>query len=368
MFNIILLIVTILLNACTNQIAANNNSTFKGTDFSFHPSHVEIKDGETLNSIATKYHVRLIDLLRVNNLKNNSKVKFGQTLSLPKNKFYVVKPGDSLFKIAKLFGTDLGVIAKTNKIKYPYKVQLNQQLIIPANKVSVKEIAALKKIDNETYQAVIVPQVITKNSHSSEAQLSPQTAPIQNIDEKAIQKPAVITPIKEIIPSNIEPQHTYVWPLKGKIIKRFGPIKNGLRNDGINISAPIGTPIKAIASGEVAYAGDELKSYGNLIIIKHVNDTLSAYAHLNELTVVKGEKIIQNQIIGQVGNSGNVETPQLHLAIRKGKKPVDPENYLPKLSNDRVKLIKIPTINNEKLSNKKLSKKVSKRASKSINP
>ena len=100
----------------------------------------------------------------------------------------------------------------------------------------------------------------------------------------------------------------------------------GPHNDGINIAAPLGTPVRAIDAGAVAYAGNELKGYGNLVLVRHANGWISAYAHLDdELLVKKGDTVAAGQVIAKVGDTGGVGEPQLHFELRRGKKPVDPE-------------------------------------------
>jgi murein DD-endopeptidase MepM/ murein hydrolase activator NlpD len=114
------------------------------------------------------------------------------------------------------------------------------------------------------------------------------------------------------------------WPARGRVIAGFGT--GG--NDGINIAVPEGTPVRAAESGIVAYAGSELKGYGNLILIKHDNNFVSAYAHNSELLVKRGDQIRRGQVIANSGRTGNVNAPQLHFEIRKGSDPIDPMPYL----------------------------------------
>ncbi|MGC1862077.1 MAG: peptidoglycan DD-metalloendopeptidase family protein [Methylocystis sp.] len=114
------------------------------------------------------------------------------------------------------------------------------------------------------------------------------------------------------------------WPARGRIIQGFA---NG-GNDGINISVPEGTQVKAAESGVVAYAGSELKGYGNLVLIRHPNGFVTAYAHNGDITVKRGDQVTRGQTIAKSGQSGNVSSPQLHFELRKGSTPVDPTNYL----------------------------------------
>lgn len=122
----------------------------------------------------------------------------------------------------------------------------------------------------------------------------------------------------------------FIWPVEGAIVSRFGRKSNGLINEGINISAREGEPIWAASAGEVAYAGNQLKGYGNMIILRHANGWMSAYAHASDMLVRKGDQVSQGDLIGYVGKSGAVEQAQLHFGIRKGQKPVDPESLLPR--------------------------------------
>ena len=121
---------------------------------------------------------------------------------------------------------------------------------------------------------------------------------------------------------------SFRWPVRGRVIAGFGSKPNGTQNDGINMAVPEGTPIKAADDGVVAYAGNELKGYGNLVLIRHANGFVSAYAHASEIMVKRGDTIKRGQVIAHAGQTGNVTSPQLHFEIRKGSTPVDPTQYL----------------------------------------
>lgn len=120
----------------------------------------------------------------------------------------------------------------------------------------------------------------------------------------------------------------FFWPVSGNVISNFGPASNGERNDGINIAAPMGTPIHAAASGTVTYAGNELKDYGNLVLIKHEGGYVTAYAHADRLIVNRGDVVSRGQVIGYSGNTGDVSSPQLHFEIRHDTQPVNPKPLL----------------------------------------
>ncbi len=120
----------------------------------------------------------------------------------------------------------------------------------------------------------------------------------------------------------------FLWPLEGRIISTFGDNPGGGRNDGINISVARGTPVRAAGSGEVSYVGNELKSYGNLILIRHDNGFVTAYAHTDGVHVKRGERVERGQIIGSAGDTGDVNEVQLHFELRHGTRPIDPTPYL----------------------------------------
>jgi murein DD-endopeptidase MepM/ murein hydrolase activator NlpD len=121
---------------------------------------------------------------------------------------------------------------------------------------------------------------------------------------------------------------SFVWPVSGRVISDFGATATGGRNDGINIAASTGTPIHASASGTVTYAGDELKNYGNLVLIRHAGGYTTAYAHADRLLVSRGDFVARGQVIGYAGDTGDVTSPQLHFEIRNGTAPVNPRSYL----------------------------------------
>jgi murein DD-endopeptidase MepM/ murein hydrolase activator NlpD len=121
------------------------------------------------------------------------------------------------------------------------------------------------------------------------------------------------------------------WPSKGKVISGFGQRPDGTHNDGINIAVPQGTDVHAAEEGEVAYAGSELKGYGNLILVRHDNGWVTAYAHSETMLVKRGDKVRRGDVIAKAGKTGQVDQPQLHFELRQGSKPVDPLPYLDRL-------------------------------------
>lgn len=120
----------------------------------------------------------------------------------------------------------------------------------------------------------------------------------------------------------------FAWPVSGRVISEYGATANGGKNDGINIATPWGTPVRASAAGTVTYAGNELKDYGNLVLVKHSGGYTTAYAHAERLVVARGDFVARGQVIGYAGQTGDVSTPQVHFEIRSATTPVNPRSYL----------------------------------------
>ena len=228
---------------------------------------------------------------------------------------HVVARGETLSSIGRHYGKDRLVIAKANHIAPDAKLRLGQQLVIPG--VRPQQTAA----PTPPPAPVAAKQV--------------QTPPAQQMASNDAQATArVATPAAE---AQAEAQAngdttgsapSFRWPVRGRVIAGFGARTNGQQNDGINLAVPEGTSIKAAEDGVVAYAGNELKGYGNLVLIRHNNGFVTAYAHASEVMVKRGDKVKRGQIIARSGQTGNVGTPQLHFEIRRGSTPVDPMQFL----------------------------------------
>jgi murein DD-endopeptidase MepM/ murein hydrolase activator NlpD len=232
------------------------------------------------------------------------------TASAGNSAVHVVVPGDTLRKISGLYSKPIGEIVKANNIAITTRLNVGDRIIIPGVKSS-----AANRI------------------HQSVAQTSP-AAPVPQATE-ATPSASVFTPTsavtgaeasKAVGESSSLPK--FRWPTNGRVISAFGPMTNGQQNDGINIAVSENTPVKAAEDGTVAYAGNELKGYGNLILVRHPNGYVTAYAHAKELLVKQGDQVKRGQIIARSGRSGSVNTPQLHFEIRKGSTPVDPTKLL----------------------------------------
>jgi murein DD-endopeptidase MepM/ murein hydrolase activator NlpD len=155
-----------------------------------------------------------------------------------------------------------------------------------------------------------------------------KTYTYQDKDTRSAPRPAPHASVTSQALPPIGDAPTFVWPVTGRVISDFGATANGGKNDGINIAAALGTPIHASASGTVTYAGNELKDYGNLVLVKHSGGYTTAYAHAERLLVSRGDTVTRGQVIGYAGQTGDVSSPQLHFEIRSATTPVNPRSYL----------------------------------------
>ena len=151
----------------------------------------------------------------------------------------------------------------------------------------------------------------------------PERKPAQPIERR--EEPALVREAKG--------DAKFLWPVKGQVLSNYGSQRSGERNDGIDIAASSGAPARAAAAGVVTYAGNELKGYGNLVLIRHDNGFVTAYAHNKRLAVSRGDRVQSGQVIGYAGSTGDVDSPQVHFELRRSKRPVDPRRYLVVASN-----------------------------------
>lgn len=200
----------------------------------------------------------------------------------------IISKHDTILNIARKYSTTPLYLSKLNHLSDPNKIKIGQKLLVPHKNITLKS----KQIKSKQK----ANQIKYKKQNPKFKQIT--------IEQK------------------------FLWPVKGNIIARFGRQGQGIYNDGINIATPENTPIKAIDAGIVLYTSQGLRSYGNISIIKHKNEIISSYAHQKKLLVKTGQQVKKGEIIGLVGQTGYVNSPQLYLSIRKNKKPINPELYL----------------------------------------
>jgi murein DD-endopeptidase MepM/ murein hydrolase activator NlpD len=239
-----------------------------------------------------------------------------QAASAPRGKLvapsviHVVAAGETLKSIARNYRKPVAVIARANNLAVNAKVKPGERITIP----DMKE--ASQAAPGRAEASVSQPTSSVAMAESSQTARVVEPAPAMSSQEA----------VKSAEPAGSLPG--FRWPVRGRVIAAFGPKPNGVQNDGINLAVPEGTPIKAAEDGVVAYAGSELKGYGNLVLVRHPNGFVTAYAHASDILVKRGEAVKRGQVIAHAGQTGSVASPQLHFEIRKGATPVDPSQYL----------------------------------------
>jgi len=225
---------------------------------------------------------------------------------------HTVKSGETLTSIAKAYGVPRDAIARLNNLPADGSVQLGAVLRIPDAGAAAGE--SERERETQTASLVTATPARTMTDAGPEA-------------PSAASEPVSLPPSTDPQPAS-RAAEGFRWPVTGRIITGFGPQAGGGRNDGINLAVPAGTPIHASESGTVIYAGNELEGYGNLVLVQHEGEWVSAYAHAEELKVKRGDKVQRGEVIATVGATGAVDTPQLHFELRKRSKPVDPLPHL----------------------------------------
>ncbi|HJU19147.1 MAG TPA: M23 family metallopeptidase, partial [Stellaceae bacterium] len=235
-----------------------------------------------------------------------------------------------------------------NHLSPPYRVTPGQRLILPgagayaAKRPAPVAVASLPPPRAETKREPPEkphptarrpePRVIALDQPTARAKVASRTAPGQSFDRPIpLDNPLAPSAAKArpAAPREAAAEHgDFLWPVRGRIVEGFGAGPDGTRNEGVNIAAPRDAPVKAADAGVVAYVGNELRGYGNLILIKHAQGWISAYAHCGAVLVKRGEKVHRGQVIARVGATGDVREPQLHFELRRGKKAVDPRPLL----------------------------------------
>ena len=340
------------------------------------PDVIVVERGDTLYSLAKKNNTTIAELAKINNLKEPYSLSIGQKLSTRATKTVeqpVIKPvekpveksvpnviseekvkeikqqkavktekkvvketvkpnstkrvdvteitvakGDTLYSLSRKYQIPVNDLAVMNKLSAPFNLSVGQKLKVP------------KLAEVQTKPAVTVKKTLESKKTTTDAKAKPVKQSDTKIKDK--QKDTKTTTTKQSSPQKIVARSSskFSWPVRGKILSAYGPKTGGLVNDGINISAPLGTVVKAAENGVVAYAGNEVKGMGNLIIIQHSDGWMTVYAHLDSMDVRRGARVSVGQAIGKIGKTGKVDKPQLHFEIRKGTKSYNPTNYLKK--------------------------------------
>jgi len=255
------------------------------------------------------------------------------------NGSYEIAAGDSLYKISRQYNVSASELQRYNGIDDPRRIRIGTVLKVPGNsgvpaadppRVRTAAVASEQETRRDANARIFSappsmtdatpsrPAIINGSGASRTAAPAPQSEP-RPVKTARIAPPA----------SSVDASKTRLrWPVRGRILSGFGRRPDGTHNDGVNVAVPKGTDVVAAEDGVVAYAGSELRGYGNLILIRHENGWVTAYAHNDKLLVKRGDKVKRGGVIAKAGQTGEVDTPQVHFELRQGSKPVDPMPYL----------------------------------------
>lgn len=342
---------------------------------------ITIRAGQTLDSLAAQYGVPPEQLLSANQMRSAADVRPGRVIVIPHRvamapdtairptpvsytpaaakvlaptsnaTTHTVTGGDTLYSIARRYGTTVSELVALNHLPSAEAIHSGQVLrlsgagqaaaaAMPPVRTPAETSASPAK---PTQLASVDPQVkIPAQPKATEpsadttawapsvpaapnASAAP-TAPVANINSN--DAAAAGAAVDQAADAGSKTGTEFRWPVRGRIIAGFGTKPNGEKNDGINLAVPEGTAVKAAEAGTVIYAGNELEGYGNLVLVRHADGWVSAYANNKDITVKRGDKVRRGEVVAHAGMSGSVTSPQVHFELRKGAKPVNPMDYL----------------------------------------
>lgn len=316
---------------------------------------IEIRQGDTVYAISRRYKVPISAIVAENNLARPYVLQPGLRLKIPAMAEYTVQPGDTADTIAMARGISPTELIATNKtasvtsvetadlapldLKPGDVVRVPEQVVNvtpsappPSNPNAITTIDAPPGTPTPIVDNSLQPLGVQGVDRVGETQykltpLGPTTTP-ENVPPPVAATAAQATS-PATAPTDPAMAGIFDWPVEGRVLKNFGKQAAGDNSDGINIAAPRGTPVTAAAGGTVIHAGT-MAGLGNLVLIRHENNLVTAYGHLDRVLVDRDSIVAQGDVLGTVGNSGGVKVPQLHFQVRQGETPVDPAGYLPK--------------------------------------
>jgi murein DD-endopeptidase MepM/ murein hydrolase activator NlpD len=285
-----------------------------------------VEQGDTLYRIVSKTGASLADIAAANNLSPPYILRVGQQLNIPTGLYHNVNVGETGIAIARAYGVSWGEVVTLNNLQPPYILNIGQRLKLPNS-------ASASAATTTPVETPISPADISPEQRAASFSL--------NIDDVVTGgEPAFIaaeTGVATAVQNNFALQvarpatfgGSFTWPLLGRTVSRFGSKGGGKVNDGLDIAAAEGTAVLAAGEGIVVYSGNEIGLFGGLVLVDHGGGWVTAYGHLGQLTVARGDKVRSGQQLGSVGDTGYVDQPQLHFEIRRDRKPVDPLTLLP---------------------------------------
>jgi murein DD-endopeptidase MepM/ murein hydrolase activator NlpD len=273
---------------------------------------IVVQRGDTLNGLARRHNVAPRALIDANHLRAPYALQVGQRLSLPRAQAPATRIVDA--QPAAVEAVPPGSVPPA----------------VPAGRVESAPLAPVSSAPAAAAPAIATSAVTAEPVRAAPAlvearapEVPSHAAPAASLSEHQI---AAVEPASVAMPARAG--RGFQWPVRGRVVSDFGPKGGGLHNDGINIAATRGTPIRAAESGVVVYAGNELRGFGNLVLLRHADGWMTAYGHADELAVQRGDQVRRGQVIGRVGATGNVASPQIHFEIRRGARPVNPREHL----------------------------------------
>lgn len=272
-----------------------------------------VQPADTLRGIAEKTGAGSEAMARANGIERPFLIRTGQRLTIPGGRYHLVRTGETGIAIARAYGVAWHQIIAANDLSEPYILRTGQRILIPGAERprTREERAAAFRINIDDIvtggQPAIAERARPTAPTSSSARVLPSTA--------AVAAPAIL-------------KGQFQWPARGQVVRRFGPVASGERNDGLKIAVPLDTPILAAADGAVAYVGSDIPSLGGLVILRHGGGWTTVYGHAGQLLVQRGQSVKRGQMIALSGDSGT-NRAQLHFEIRQGRTPVDPIPRLP---------------------------------------
>jgi lipoprotein NlpD len=275
-----------------------------------------VKAGETMSHVALRTGASIDAIGRANRIEPPYAVRPGMRLKIPAGRYHQVGKGESGIAIARAYGVDWSRIATLNHLEEPYLLRAGQRLLIP----SAKEVATMTLEQRAAAFRIDIDDLVT----GAEPALAPKAKPAAPVRTAARKLPPTVA-------VSAPPQRfagRFAWPLTGRVLRRFGQLGDGGRNDGIDIATSIGMPVRAAGDGVVAFAGT-LAGFGELVLIRHGDGWLTAYGHAQKLLVRRGQAVAQGDTIAHAGATGSAPRPQLHFEVREGRRPVNPLGLLP---------------------------------------
>jgi lipoprotein NlpD len=275
-----------------------------------------VRPGDTLSRVMMKTGAGADAIARSNGLSKPYVVRPGQTLRIPAGRYHRVAKGESGIAIARAYGVDWSRIATLNHLDEGDLLREGDRLLLPSR----REVSVMSMDERARAFSIDIDDLVTGTEPALAKRAKPAT-PVKSASQPVPADVPVAEPRRDFAGK-------FIWPLRGRIIRPFGPLPTGARNDGINIQAKAGQEVLAAADGVVAFAGS-LAAFGNLVLIRHGGGWLTAYGHLRKVLVSRGQAIKRGQAIGEAGATGAASEPQLHFEIRDGRRAVNPIDRLP---------------------------------------